>query len=428
MIETRLSHFRPPSAVGFYGVAVLGTAGGTLLTTGIFFYTHERLGWGLEQNFRLAVVQGIVYTCGALLAAKLVSHVTPRRALGLVHLGMAAAGAAGAVVVGNPAGESRGWIILGPLLAYTCLSAVAWPILEGMVSSGGQSALALSRRLTTYNLVWSATMAAVLAVDGVLIQSGPALVLAVPAVAHALAGGGHFGGGGGVARREAASDHDRVGGSPKTALSAEPELLAVRTLALRVSRLALPATYVVIFGLMPMMPFLPVMRSLGTKAQTVVSSTWPAARWGAFAALALGSWWHRRPRLLLAAAWLMLIAFLAVTVRPTQFLSKTHASPAFDLAWMVGWQAMLGIAMGVIYSGSLYFGMVLSAGSTEHGGYHEALIGLGWVLGPAAGAAAGWANPGQVGPGVAAIGSMIALSVLATTGAAIISTGSRRSG
>jgi hypothetical protein len=406
-----LKNPRTSTALGFYGVAVLGTIGGALLTTGIFFYTHHRLGWGLEQNFRLAVVQGTVYTCGALLAAKVVARVPPRRALAVVHSGMATAAGIGAIVVTCFAGTSRGWIVLGPLLAYTFLSAIAWPILEGLVSAGGLDALKLSRRLTTYNLVWSGTMAVVLAVDGILIQSGPAVVLAVPAAAHTLAACWAFLG------KNAPIEQAPT---PAAGLAPEPELLQVRTVALWVSRMALPATYVVVFGLMPMMPFLPVMQSLGTRAQTVVSSTWPAARWGAFAAFALGTWWHRRPRILLAAAWLMLAAFLAVTFRPTELLGAARFPPAFDLAWMIGWQAMLGMAFGVIYSGSLYFGMVLSDGSTEHGGYHEALIGMGWCLGPAAGAAAGWARPGQVGTGVAAIGSLIGLSVLATTAATII--------
>ena len=52
--------------------------------------------------------------------------------------------------------------------------------------------------------------------------------------------------------------------------------------------------------------------------------------------------------------------------------------------------------------------MVLSDGSTEHGGYHEALIGLGWVLGPAAGTAAAWLKPHDPRAGVAAVGTLIA--------------------
>src|SRR5204863_7222779 len=121
---------------------------------------------------------------------------------------------------------------------------------------------------------------------------------------------------------------------------------------------------------------------------------------------AMGSWWHTRPRTLLWAALLMLIAFFGMTLRPTQ-----GVSPMIDLASMIAWQAVLGLALGMIYSGSLYFGMVLSEGSTDHGGYHEALIGLGWILGPAAGVAAQSLYPDNVGVGIGAVGAVIVVSV-----------------
>ena len=83
------------------------------------------------------------------------------------------------------------------------------------------------------------------------------------------------------------------------------------------------------------------------------------------------------------------------------------------LAAIVLWQLLLGVALGMIYSGSLYFGMVLSDGSTEHGGYHEALIGLGTVIGPGAGALAEKLGGGSPAWGVAAVAGIIAASVVA---------------
>jgi len=58
-------------------------------------------------------------------------------------------------------------------------------------------------------------------------------------------------------------------------------------------------------------------------------------------------------------------------------------------------------------------GMVLSEGSTEHGGYHEALIGLGTVIGPGAGALAEKLGGGSPAWGVAAVAGIIAASVVA---------------
>jgi hypothetical protein len=68
----------------------------------------------------------------------------------------------------------------------------------------------------------------------------------------------------------------------------------------------------------------------------------------------------------------------------------------------------------LIYAASLYFGMVLSSGSTEHGGYHEALIGLGVVLGPGSGVVAQLIAPGSPSAGIGAIALVLFVSVLAS--------------
>ena len=197
----------------------------------------------------------------------------------------------------------------------------------------------------------------------------------------------------------------------------EPELLRLRTTALWLSRVALPATYVLIYGLMALMPSLPVLKPLDTARQTLVGSTWMATRLLTFIVLGAGSWWHTRPRLLIAAAWLMLLAFLGTVVRPSDLLG--HGNEIIDLVSMIASEVLLGIAIGLIYAASLYFGMVLSQGSTEHGGYHEALIGLGSVLGPGSGAIAQWLFPGNVRAGIVAVGSVVAASVLAVGATAL---------
>jgi MFS family permease len=130
-----------------------------------------------------------------------------------------------------------------------------------------------------------------------------------------------------------------------------------------------------------------------------------ATRWLTFLVLGATVFWHARPRLLLLAAVVMGLAFVA-----TATLTSLPA--------MIAAQALLGVALGLIYTASLYFGMVLSQGSTEHAGYHEALIGLGQVVGPAAGALTQWHWNGSLPASVAAVASLIALSVAAATIAA----------
>jgi hypothetical protein len=86
---------------------------------------------------------------------------------------------------------------------------------------------------------------------------------------------------------------------------------------------------------------------------------------------------------------------------------------------MIASQVLLGAALGLIYTASLYFGMVLSDGSTEHAGYHEALIGLGQVLGPGAGALTQWKWQGSLRAGVVAVSSLVFVSVCAAAVAAV---------
>jgi hypothetical protein len=268
----------------------------------------------------------------------------------------------------------------------------------------------LARRLAAYNVVWPAAGAVAIAIEGTLIKHWGQGVFLLPAIMHGLSLL--------LVLPRLPGRHQKYDAfpTPTHPLSApEPELLRKRKLALWLSRTALPATYTVIYGLMPLMPFLGVMKGLGTSTQTAVASVWLFTRWFAFAALAMGTWWHTRPRLLLWAAVAMLIAFFGMTLPPTH-----GRLPGIDLACMIGWQAVLGAALGMIYSASLYFGMVLSEGSTEHGGYHEALIGLGWVLGPGAGVIAERLKPGEVWVGVAAVGGVIAASVLVVLGTAVV--------
>jgi hypothetical protein len=111
----------------------------------------------------------------------------------------------------------------------------------------------------------------------------------------------------------------------------------------------------------------------------------------------------------------MLLAFLTTVLSGTQLA----AMGMVGVGVMLLGQAALGLAMGMIYSGSLYFGMVLSEGSTEHGGYHESLIGLGNTLGPGVGFITQYLRPGDLNLGIMAVSGVILLTVIAAGIAAV---------
>lgn len=409
-------------------VEALGSAGTNLLVSAIYFYTSNRFHWTLRQNFLLAAGQGIVYVIGALSAGKIVSRIDKRVALGLIYTTMAllslVALSVGPLVIAFTA----------IMLAYNCVSSMGWPILESLVS-GDADAHSLSRRIAIYNIVWSTVAGLMLAIDGTLIEHWAAGVFLIPAIAHGLSAAAMFRMAGrpersnlksqtsnlnGFGREAGANSEISIPAAESSALhsiAAEPELLRVRTLALWLSRVALPATYVAIFSLMALMPSLPSMKNLDPAHQTLLGCTWMVSRSLTFLVLGLGTWWHTRPRLLLVAAIVMFFSFLGVTVRCSDFVDGFAAADVFI---MIGAQICLGVALGMIYAGSLYFGMALSEGSTEHGGYHEALIGVGFVVGPGTGAIAETLHPHSVYTAIASVASVVFLSVIAVAAAALL--------
>lgn len=427
---TRLASSEPrPRAIRvFYVVEGLTSHAVALMLSSIYFYTAGKFGWGSAQNYLLAAVLGVVYVVGALQAHAVAVWLGRRRTLVWFYFLMSAA--AWVAVAG---GRSP-WVLVPVLIFYSGFSAITWPALESLVSSGA-AAGELSRRLGVYNCVWSGAGAVTMALSGLLLKYWPNGTFLLPGFWHAamalllmraLARDDKAEQRGGDTHVALASGNAKAGETRLAPTDAghgvvphhahadpEPELLRVRTLALWMSRLALPATFVVISSLLAAMPTLPLIQRLDPAARTALGSVWMAARWAAFLSLGATVWWHTRPRALLTAAVLLLAGFLAVTIRPQWLPNAPKVATGPWIAWMVCWQIVLGLALGLIYAASLYFGMVLSDGSTEHGGYHEALIGLGTIIGPGAGAAAQYLGNGEPLWGVLAVSAVLGASVVA---------------
>lgn len=379
-----------------FAVEALGSVGGNLLQLGIFFYMQQRFGWGAEKNLLLSSAQGATYIFGALSAGRLSRRLGRVALLRRVQI-VAAALALVGFLVDSP------WAICAVLLLYSGTLAIQWPALESLVVHDA-SADELSRRISIYNLAWSGIGAIVIAATGTIIQHFMAGIFLVTLATHLLSAGVLT-----IWTRE-----PRPSGA-KAHIAPEPGLLPKRTLAMRLSRVALPATYAAIYALGAMMPTLRSIRQFPEETRTIVASVWMISRFAAFVLLGLTAWWHTRPRVLFYAAIAMFISFL---------WTGLWANPT----GMIAGQVILGLAMGLIYSGSLYFGMVLSEGSTEHGGYHEAVIGLGAVLGPGAGAIAQVISPGNQRYGIDATAIIIAISVIICGSLSVTHRASRTAG
>jgi predicted MFS family arabinose efflux permease len=139
--------------------------------------------------------------------------------------------------------------------------------------------------------------------------------------------------------------------------------------------LANPFAYIAINTLIAVIPGVARRLELSTMVAGFCCSTWCFARFGAFAALWHWTGWHYRFRWLLLAYVGLVGSFGAVVLAP-------------NLAVLVTAQLVFGTAVGLIYYSSLFYSMDRSETKGEHGGIHEAAIGLGNLAGPAVGAAA----------------------------------------
>jgi len=81
----------------------------------------------------------------------------------------------------------------------------------------------------------------------------------------------------------------------------------------------------------------------------------------------------------------------------------------------VGAQIVFGLAVGLIYSSSLFYSMDVGERKSEHGGFHEAAIGVGSCAGPAIGAAAMHFFPDASGNSAWAVSGMLIIGLAGLT-------------
>jgi MFS family permease len=391
---------KPSVRLGFlFAVAFLASIGATLLTLGFFYFTTSVWGWDAKLNLALAASMNVFYIGGSLLAHAISERLGRRKALVVLYALMT-------IACLFAASFNTHLAVSICLLAYMSVTGATWPMLESLCAET-PDAHAMSRRIGAYNFNWAIAGMIAVCGAGVLIEHWRGGMFIAPAILH---------GSGALLMLFLLIYAPSEQTFQSAHLEPEPELLQSRKLALWLSRIALPAMYVVNYALGAILPTLPIMQHFTPTQQTLCGSVWLVARTLGFAVLGFNVFWHTRPRLLLLASVGLLLAFVIVTLAPSQFV---RASFAVDLTTMLCGQILLGVAMAMIYTGSLYFGMVLSQSSTEHGGYHEALIGLGGVLGPGAGALTQYIWPGDVRMAIAAVGGIVAISVIGAGGASL---------
>jgi len=170
---------------------------------------------------------------------------------------------------------------------------------------------------------------------------------------------------------------------------------------LQMAWLANPFAYIAVNTLVAVMPGIAQRLGLSTTAAGFCCSVWCFARLAAFLGLWYWPGWHYKFRWMLASFLALIVSFVVILTVP-------------ELVVMVLAQLVFGIAIGLIYYSSLFYSMDVGETKGEHGGIHEAAIGLGNFVGPAVGAAAlhflpQFANGGAVAVSVVLMGGLGAL-------------------
>ena len=347
--------FRTDGAV--WWVTFLNSIGTGVLWNGLGFVTQRDLKFSEVETTMLFLASGGVYAIAALASGRAVRAlsrlVSPRGVLALLLLVQAAASPL--VYLG---GTAVGIVTM--VLVTSVTAALLWPIVESYVS-GGRSGDAMRRAIGRWCIVWMAAVGAALLLMAPLMRSGEAhgldarfavfavgplsiiSLLALPWLPKAP--GAHV------------DDHAAVPPGYRAQLAS--------------ARVLLPASYMMVGALSPILPYVLTSIDIPAAAQTPLTATWLLVRLGAVALLAHVAFWHGKWSSLLIGAVLLAGGFALVVAAPALW------SVAVGLA-------LFGIGHGIVYYAALYYALRVGSAEVDAGGMHEALIGVGYVAGPGA--------------------------------------------
>ena len=372
---------------GCYTLTALNTLASQYYFNYLFFYLRDEYGFGDRTNLWVAAMHGAIYVYAAWQGGKFAE----RRGY-ITSLRVGYAGLLLTMVAGAWMSTAAGALVV--VAAYTVALLLIWPALEALTMAD-EPPERVPHRVGIYNLTWSGSAAVAYFTGGPLYEwLGPGLIFGLPAalflvqllmvswLARRMPG---------LPRRADVPEPITVPAGPPAALRDRPARAAV---FLRLAWMANPLSYVAVYTLLAVMPGLASRLGLSPTQVGMFCSIWFFARMLAFALLWQWSGWHYRFRFLAGGYVLLVASFVSILVAPT-------------LVVLVLGQVVFGLATGMAYYSSLFYSMDLSDTKAEHGGLHEAAIGLGICVGPAVGAASLQLLPGCPGAGVVAVTGLL---------------------
>lgn len=331
----------------------------------LFFLLHEQFGFGNRGNLAAAAMHGSLYIFAAWQCGKFAERHGYHTSLKIGFAGLCLS-------------MLLGWVApnvalqMLALIGYTVSVCFIWPAVEALVTQH-EPPSRVPHMVGVYNCVWAtANAVAYFGGGGLFVWLGKTALFGLPA----LVALGLFG----LvflldepARRIALPATMPIDRTPHPEPVAFSQSLPPKTF-LRLAWIANPFSYVAIYTLLATMPGLAEKFGLSPAAAGLFCSVWLFGRLAAFAVLWHWSGWHYNFRYLVAGFALLTSSFVALLLSPT-------------FAVVIAAQIVFGVTCGLMYYSSLFYAMDVGDAKGEHGGLHEAAIGVGIFAGPAVGAA-----------------------------------------
>jgi hypothetical protein len=358
---------RPAPLTALLGITFLGSVSGGAFWSGLFFVTAEHYRFSPVRNLVLAGVMGAIYALAARAAGGLARRTAAPRAV--LSRALATWAAAALLPVLAPRLELALW---AAALIGSTASAITWPIVESYVA-GGRHGAEMRTAIGRFNVTWTPATAVSLVIMPLVARVGLTWSVGLSAVMNvaALAIVSTLPPRPGAHEVEAAT----------AAVGAEYRWLA------RSSSWLLPLSYVISSTLAPVLPHRLAAVGITGSSPSVIAALWMAARFATLFLMWRAGFWHGRWGTIAAAAAALAAGLAAVLMATT---------PAVLIAGLL----VYGAGMGLTYYAALYYSMTVGHAAVEAGGTFEALIGVGYFVGPLLGIL------GHAGAGAAGAGSV----------------------
>lgn len=377
-------------AIGFL-LAGLNTLGCAYFGNYVFFLLQQQHGFGNRENLLVGALHGLLYVPAAWLGGRFAERRGLTTSMKVGFVGMAVAMAAGGLLPSLTG-------VFATLVLWTIAMCFTWPALEAFATHG-ESDDGTKRMVGIYNLTWSGCAAVMYFAGGTVFEwLGPRSLFWIPASIY-------------VAQLAVTHWLESLPPDPPPPPPAEPhhpedaafhQPVSPATF-LKMAWLANPFAYIAINSLLAVIPGRAAELGLTVAQSGWFWAVWLLARLGTFLLLWQWGGWHYRFRWMLAA-FLALIAAYVVLLLGRSF------------AILLAAQVVFGLATGLLYYASLFYSMDVGETQGEHGGIHEAAIGLGICLGPAVGAGALWLAPAQPHAGAFGVTALLVVGLAGLVG------------